>query len=457
MSANQEKTQARLLPRQLEAYEYLRDTETKFILYGGGAGGGKSWLASDWLLRCCHHVPGSRWFVGRNNITDTRESFLVTFRKAAKAYCYTAYRERPNSIVFDNGSEILFLDLTFYPYKDPLFERLGSKEYTGGVIEEAGEVNQAAFDTLKSRVGRHLNKEQGLPPKILLTCNPKRGWLKDLFYDPWRAGAIAPPFAFIPALATDNTMVAKEYLENLELISDEARKARLLHGDWDYEDNPYGLMEPSAIADAFVNDTVRAEGHKWLTADIAAYGSDLFVAGVWHGFVLVDLLVLEKSGGEDVVNAINKLRVKHNILPSRVVFDADGVGSLLGGPGGFLKRAKAFNAIARPIVPKRLLKAQQQAASLEYKNLKAQCMYALAERINAGGYCLKALAGSKYEERARIELEQARRGAVDDDRKLSIERKGEEKARLGGKSPDIRDMIMLREYAELLPKGARVM
>ncbi len=447
---------ARLLNRQLEAYKYIRDGKTKFILYGGGAGGGKSWLASDWLLRCCHHIPMSRWFVGRNNITDTRESFLITFRKVAAAYNFTAYRERPNSILFENGSEILFLDLTFYPYKDPLFERLGSKEYTGGVIEEAGEVHQAAFDTLKSRVGRHLNKERGMIGKILLTCNPKRGWLKELFYDPWRAGTLETPYAFIPALATDNNMIASDYIANLRLIADEARRARLLYGDWDYEDNPNGLMEPAAIEDAFNNDAVQPEGHKWITADIAGYGSDLFVVGVWHGFVLIDLEVMEKSGGQDIVDKINALRIKHNVLPSRVVIDADGIGSLLAGAGGFLRRAKAFNAIAKPIVPRQLKKAQAAVAAIEYANLKSQCMYALSGRINAGGYHLKALHNSKYQERARVELEQARRGAADEDRKLTIERKSEEKARLGGKSPDIRDMIMLREFAELLPKATRV-
>lgn len=451
------KPKATLLPRQLEAYNYLRDEQTTFILYGGAAGGGKSWLASDWLQRCCYYLPGSRWFVGRNNITDTRESFLVTFRKVAKAYNFTAYTERANSISFDNGSEILFLDLTYYPYKDPLFERLGSKEYTGGVIEEAGEVDPGAFDTLKTRIGRHLNKEYGVPSKILLTCNPKRGWLKELFYDPWRNGELEEPYAFIPALSADNTMLGSDYIANLESISDEARKARLLHGDWDYEDNPFGLMELDAIQDAFVNDHVPQEGYKWLTADIAAYGSDLFVAGVWHGFVLIDYIVKEKTGGKDIVDEINKLRVKHGISPSRVIFDADGIGGLLGGSGGFLKRAKAFNAISRPVVPRRIKKQQAKVAAIEYANLKSQCMFLMAQRINEGGYHLKAFKGSQYEQRCKLELEQARRGAVDDDRKLTIESKKLEKARLGGKSPDLRDMIMMREYGELLPKGARVL
>jgi len=433
--------------KQLQAYKYLQDETTNYLLYGGAAGGGKSWLASDWLLRVGHHIPGSRWFVGRNNITDTRQSFLVTFRKCARAYGYTAYKETKDGLTFDNGTEVIMLDLTYYPFKDPEFDRLGSKEYTGGVIEEASEVQMGAFDTLKIRVGRHLNKELGLAPKILITCNPHRGWLKDTFYDPWLEGKLPSNYAFVPALAQDNPELGTDYIDRLQGISDPARKARMLYGDWEYDDNPSGLIGRDAVADAFASDHVPAAGKRAITADIAGYGSDLFVVGAWHGFVLVDVIVMETSGGREVVDAITELRVRHGVPPSRVAYDADGIGNLLGGRGGWLTAAKPFQG-GTP--------ARGKGARSRYANLKAQCFYQMAERMEAGGYYLRALAGSRWEARAKDELMQLRRGRPDDDGKLQLERKSETKFRLGGKSYDFADMIAMREMMELVSGAAFV-
>ena len=109
--------------KQRLAYNYLADSEHKFILYGGAGGGGKSWLGCEWLMQCAFHLPGTRWFVGRNNLKDSQASVSVTFGKVAQYHGFTGYRVTNDGIKFDNGSEIVYLDLTYYPYKDPMYER----------------------------------------------------------------------------------------------------------------------------------------------------------------------------------------------------------------------------------------------------------------------------------------------------------------------------------------------
>ena len=61
-------------------------------------------------MRCCWAFPKTRWFVGRNNIKDSRESVLVTFGKVADSYGFTDYRITDDGIKFTNGSEIVLLD-----------------------------------------------------------------------------------------------------------------------------------------------------------------------------------------------------------------------------------------------------------------------------------------------------------------------------------------------------------
>ena len=89
-----------------------------------------------------------------------------------------------NYIEFFNGSRIDLLDVNEIP-SDPLYERFGSLEYTGGAIEEAGEVAFGAFDVLKTRIGRHNNFNNDVViPKMLITCNPSKNWLYKEVYRP---------------------------------------------------------------------------------------------------------------------------------------------------------------------------------------------------------------------------------------------------------------------------------
>ncbi len=150
--------------KQEHALKILTDNEHVELLYGGAAGGAKSWTGAVWLLFMCLCYPGSKWFIGRAELKRITQSTLITFYKVCNQYgvddTLYKYNGQYNYIEFFNGSRIDLLDLQYKP-GDPLYERYGSIEYTGGWIEEGGEVNFGAYDTLKTRIGRHLNNELG--------------------------------------------------------------------------------------------------------------------------------------------------------------------------------------------------------------------------------------------------------------------------------------------------------
>jgi phage terminase large subunit len=72
--------------KQCLALELLTSGQISELLYGGAAGGAKSWTGATWLTFMCECYAGTRWFVGRDSLTDLRNSTYLTFQKVSKAY-----------------------------------------------------------------------------------------------------------------------------------------------------------------------------------------------------------------------------------------------------------------------------------------------------------------------------------------------------------------------------------
>jgi predicted ribonuclease YlaK len=59
-----------LFDKQIEALGLLNDSETDELVYGGAAGGGKSWLGDEWLLwNCLKKVLGTKSILKARNRT----------------------------------------------------------------------------------------------------------------------------------------------------------------------------------------------------------------------------------------------------------------------------------------------------------------------------------------------------------------------------------------------------
>lgn len=413
----------------------VTDKQSKFIAYGGAAGSGKSWLGCLWLWFMCYTFPKTRWFVGRENLKSSRQSIYVTFQKVADAHNFHEYRFNDEGIRFENGSEIILIDLMYMPYKDPMFERLGSKEFTGGWIEEAGEVMELAFDVLKSRIGRHMNDVYKIPAKMLITCNPKKNWLYNLFYRPKRDGKIgegtsAPEYDFIQALYTDNPFLTDDYVANLESISDPITRARLLLGMWEYENDANSLFNDyDALQDMFANEHVQPTGMRSGSADIAAKGRDHFVGFSSDGNVFTLEFNVAYSPARDVERTLREMMIRCSIPRSMMIVDADGVGSFV---ESYLQGIKEFHGGGR-------------AKDSRYQNLKAECYFKLSDMVRRRTIRLRGLNDAE-KERLVEELQAVKQIHIDaDTQKIAINSKEEQKAILG-RSPDIADALMMAMF-----------
>ena len=120
--------------KQIEALELLEDQAHTEIGYGGGAGGGKSYLGVAWQWIRRIQYPNSRGFFGRKELKRLKQTTLATYFKFCRDHNIPEslrgkYNIQDSSIRFANGSEIFLLDLAYIP-SDPLFERFGSLEFT---------------------------------------------------------------------------------------------------------------------------------------------------------------------------------------------------------------------------------------------------------------------------------------------------------------------------------------
>jgi len=427
----------KLIPKQENAVYFLKDKTTKEVLYGGAAGGGKSALGVLWLIEQSQNYPGTRWLMGRAKLKTLKETTLNTFFDLASQLKITdqfSFNGQNGVIYWKNGSEILLKDLYSYP-ADPNFDSLGSLEITGAFIDECNQISYKAWQIVTSRIRYKLN-EYNLTPKILGSCNPAKNWTYSKFYIPNSNGTISNAKKFIQSLPTDNPNLPASYLESL-LALDDNSKQRLYYGNWEYDNDPSKLIDYDKINNCFTNDFVEA-GQMYISADIARYGSDKMVVCVWSGFRVVEVFSLSKSSVTETAEAIRGLSSKWKVPNSNIIADEDGVG---GGVIDILK-CKGFVNNSRAL--------KEENVIVEYQNLKTQCYYKLAEKIQRNEVYINCPDGTVQDDIIK-ELEQVKRDKIDQDGKLRIVPKEKVKEFIG-RSPDYSDALAFRMYFELAPK-----
>ena len=337
-----------------------------------------------------------------------------------EAYNYNA---QTNIITFLNGSEIFLKDLFYYP-SDPDFDELGSLEITGAFIDEASQVTLKAKNIVKSRI-RYKLDTFNLLPKMLMTTNPTHGWIYDDFYKPFTEDKLPAHRKFVQALYSDNIHLSKHYESVLDSLDQTSRK-RLKLGDWDYLDDPSVLVDFDAVDDLFRNEHVKENGDRKLSADLAMKGRDKFVLCMDDGGVIRIIAEKSKTDGKEIESIIKNSMIQYGIGSSKIIADSDGMGSYL---ESYINGIKEFHGGSR-------------ALSVEYNNLKSECAFKLAEKINKRELRIICTPEQESEIKRQI-LNCLKRDKMDvDDTKKKLISKEKMKQYLGN-SPDHFDALLM--------------
>lgn len=435
-----------LTPKQTEAWEAYEDPNITELGFGGGAGGAKTYLGCYLALYIAEKYPNSRGAIARKELKILRLTTLKSLFQIFNELGYTEndynYNAQDGVITFPNGSEILLLDTAYSP-QDPDYTRFGSLELTWAWIEESAETPLKAKQILKTRVGRK-NKIDGEQVKsfFLETFNPDKGHVYSDYYKPWKEEKLPEYRMFIPSLAKDNPHISEEYIENLKR-ADEITKQRLLYGNFEYDDDPAKLFEHDAILDMFTNTV--DNGDLFLTADIARFGKDSTIIGIWDGYECREVKKLKHKDLAYQADTIRNILKDERIPFSHCIIDEDGMGGgvidQLGGVKGFIGNSTPYQ-----IWDDR----KQKMVNANFRNLRSQCYFKLAEMVNAHRIAVR-VKDEETRDIIRQELEVIKQKDPDKQSKNNIIPKSDIKDMIG-RSPDYADMLMMRMSFEFTKK-----
>jgi len=236
---------------------FLSSSETE-VLYGGAAGGGKSYAMLIDPLRYCENT-NHRALLVRKSMPELLELLDLSRQLYPQAFPGCKFREQEKRWVFPSGATIQF---SFIDSDHDVYRFQGQSFTWIGIDELTHYETPYVWDYLRSRLRR---TDLRITPYMRATTNPGGlggWWVKKMFIDPAPYGEAfwatdidsgttltypdidqveprlrgSPIFKrrFIPAKLTDNPslMLSPEYMGMLASLP-EVQRRRLLEGDWD--------------------------------------------------------------------------------------------------------------------------------------------------------------------------------------------------------------------------------
>lgn len=244
-------------PAQDRFFEAALSGRYKFLAYGGGIRSGKTAMSLILAQLLCKVFPGSRWAIVRKDLPTLRRNVLPSFEKFRIPGFMGPVNYANWTATATNGSQLVFFTESIS--EDPDLNRWRGLEVNGFFPDEANELQEASFRKCIERAGSWIIPGATVqpPPLVVLTFNPSGGWVKRVFYDPHKAGTLAPPYYFQQATIKDNPHIPQAYLDSLKSLPERDYK-RFVEGDWTF------------ISGAFF-DELGADTHLIPTPDLQPY------------------------------------------------------------------------------------------------------------------------------------------------------------------------------------------
>lgn len=228
-----------------------------------------------------------------------------------------------------------------------------------------------------------------------------------------------------------------------EMSSDTYRQEILA----EYVENEGSLFKYAAIVDMFSNTIIKSK-ENYLIVDVADDGSDKTVFGFWDGLEMSRIEQYERLNTEGIITQIKEYAANDRIPYSRIAVDAIGVGagvassSLLDGIVGFKSSYQAMRS-DESIVSLRGIHNKDILLTTEYKNLRSQCVFKLAELVNNHEIACR-VSDVRIKEKIIEELALYQDISEGDGKKFAT--KKEDIVALLGRSPDLSDVLVMRMY-----------
>lgn len=216
------------------------------VLYGGAAGGGKSYaICWDAFVRCMKY-PGTSAYLFRRTYPELEQTLIKTMRMIVPETLGKYYASN-HEMQFVNGSVARFAHLS---------DESDVIKYQGAEIQwlyfdELTHFSESMYNYIKTRL--RAPKRLGVHPCVRCASNPGgpgHGWVKARFVDSTDIGAhtVVKTFEikdadgqmrtlrsvceYIPATVRDNPHIDELYIAELEQKPDKLRDALLL-GKWE--------------------------------------------------------------------------------------------------------------------------------------------------------------------------------------------------------------------------------